>query len=219
MIDSRTTIFGNGNNLTIAGDLVRRTINCRLDANMERPELRQFSGHPFDRVLSDRSRYVSAALTIVRAYLLAGCPGVLPALASFEEWSRLVRSALVWLGRADPAATMDQARADDPDRAILLEFVEGWRSDPGLADRRVTTGELRAMVEGGTEPHGGQPGLRGVLIKVAGQSDSGIDAVKLGRWLSSQRGRVIDGVKLCSEMDSHSKQHRWFLEDRSDTCG
>ena len=155
----------------------------------------------------------------MREYLLAGCPGVLPALASFEEWSRLVRSALVWLGRADPVATMEQARAEDPDRAILLEFVECWRSDPRLAGRRVTTGELRAIVDEGAAHHDDQSVLRGVLIKVAGQSDSGIDAVKLGRWLSSQRGRVVNGVKLCSEMDSHSKQHRWFLEDRNDNCG
>jgi hypothetical protein len=212
-IENRATIFGNGNNLTIAGDLVRRTVHCRLDANVERPELRQFVGKPFDRVLADRTRYVSAALTIVRAYLLAGCPGVLPALASFEDWSSLVRSALVWLGCADPAATMEQARAEDPDRAILLEFSECWRADPSLAGCRVTTGELRGIVEEGAAHHGDQFGLRGVLLKVAGQSDSGIDTVKLGRWLSNQRGRVINGMKLCSEIDSHSKQQRWFLQE------
>jgi len=36
------TIYANGNNIRIVGDLVRRTVTCRLDARMELPELRTF---------------------------------------------------------------------------------------------------------------------------------------------------------------------------------
>jgi putative DNA primase/helicase len=35
-------LYATGNNLAIAGDLVRRTLLCSLDAQCERPELRTF---------------------------------------------------------------------------------------------------------------------------------------------------------------------------------
>ncbi|RYI98627.1 MAG: topoisomerase, partial [Acetobacteraceae bacterium] len=97
-IESRSTIFATGNNLRVRGDMVRRTILCSLDAGVERPELREFKADPIATVMADRGRYVSACLIIVRAYAAAGRPDVLKPIASFEDWSNAVRSALVWLG-------------------------------------------------------------------------------------------------------------------------
>ena len=39
-----------GNNLTIEGDLTRRSLLCELDAGVARPELREFDLQPEDRV-------------------------------------------------------------------------------------------------------------------------------------------------------------------------
>ena len=86
-LESRATLFATGNCLRVRGDMVRRTLMCTLDAEMERPELRQFTGNPVQTVLDDRGRYVAAALTVARAYQAAGCPGQLSPLASFEDWS------------------------------------------------------------------------------------------------------------------------------------
>ena len=72
------TIFANGNNLTVGADVVRRTIQCALDANMEMPEAREFAADPVATVLADRGRYIAACLTIARAYIVAGRPGRLP---------------------------------------------------------------------------------------------------------------------------------------------
>ena len=58
-------------------------------------------------VLADRGKYIAACLTICRAYIAAGRPDKLPKLASFGDWSDTVRSALVWLGEADPVKSMD----------------------------------------------------------------------------------------------------------------
>ena len=66
---------------------------------MERPELRQFHGDPVATVLADRGPYIAAVLTIVRAYLAAGCPGLLPPLASF---ARLVAADPLVAGLARP---------------------------------------------------------------------------------------------------------------------
>src|SRR5262249_24846685 len=120
-VENRATIYATGNNIVVVGDVVRRVLVASLDANMERPELRRFKQDPLALILADRGRYVAACLTIVRAYLKAGCPGELPALASFGDWSRLVRSALVWLGQADPLLTMELARAEDPEIGALQQ--------------------------------------------------------------------------------------------------
>jgi putative DNA primase/helicase len=112
-IESRgTTYFATGNNLVVAGDLCRRTLPTRLDPQVERPELREFKGNPVATVLADRGAYVAAALIVCRAYHVAGRPGRAKPIASFEDWSDTVRSALIWLGKADPVKAMDSARAE-----------------------------------------------------------------------------------------------------------
>ena len=80
-----TTLTATGNNLTLVGDVCRRAITSTLDPRMERPELRQFSFDPVDKVLANRGEYIAAALTICRAYIIAGSPAkATPKLASFE---------------------------------------------------------------------------------------------------------------------------------------
>jgi hypothetical protein len=92
-----TTIFCTGNNIILVGDLCRRVITATLDPKLERPELRVFAGNPVYTVLADRGAYVAAALTVCRAYIVAGRPDRANPIASFEGWSDTVRSALMWL--------------------------------------------------------------------------------------------------------------------------
>jgi putative DNA primase/helicase len=124
----RGIITANGNNLTIEGDMTRRAVVGKLDANMERPEEREFGFDPVRQILADRGSYVAAAMTVVRAYLAAGQPGKLRPLASYGAWSDLVRSALVWLGCADPIETMKEARDSDPMLTTLRTVLEFWRA-------------------------------------------------------------------------------------------
>ena len=60
------------------------------------------------------------------AHHLAGYPGTkdLKPLAGFSEWSRMVRAALIWLGKADPVNSLEVGRAEDPQRAERQTFVE-----------------------------------------------------------------------------------------------
>jgi hypothetical protein len=122
-IENRATLFATGNSLRVRGDMTRRTLVCSLDAGIERPELRKFKSDPVATVMADRGLYVSACLIIVRAYAAADYPGRLPTIASFEDWSDTVRSALVWLGCEDPAKSMEAARDDDPELADLREVI------------------------------------------------------------------------------------------------
>jgi putative DNA primase/helicase len=85
-IECRTTVFATGNNLHFIGDMTRRVLTSMLDAYQERPELRQFKHDPVAEILTERGRYVAAVLTLVRAYIVAGRPRVVPRLTSFEGW-------------------------------------------------------------------------------------------------------------------------------------
>jgi hypothetical protein len=202
------TLFGNGNNFRVTGDIVRRVILCTMDANLEQPWLREFRGDPVAAVLDDRGAYIAAVLIIVRSYLTAGCPDRLPALASFEDWSRLIRSALVWLGHVDPVDTMEAARADDPSRNNLRAVISAWQIVIGT-NKPLTAGDLKNAACG--------TGDKDLLLNKAisavacANGRSEIDPQRLGHWLGRNKGRVVDGIKIAGDKDKHTKQTVWSL--------
>ena len=228
-IEQRTTWFANGNNIEVARDLTRRTVMCRLDRNDERPELHEYNGRPFERVIRDRARYIAACLTIVRAYIVAGRPGKLAPLASFEEWSDNVRSALVWLGRADPCDSMVAVRQGDSKLQKLRVLFLAWATTLGIGMEYLA----KDIVKIATDRKNGSPGIHGepatdpdpelwdALYDCCGSKNE-IEAKALGEYLSRHKDSVHtitpdDGeplrVKLVREEDSHSKRAKWALNE------
>src|SRR5262249_23289607 len=125
------TVFLNGNGISVRGDLTRRVLLSTIDPRMEHPEERIFKKNPIAEIRADRGRYVAAALTVVRGYVAAGSPNPPRPLASFVEWSNTVRGALIWLGRADPVATMETVRAEDPARRAHVALLHAWLDNIG----------------------------------------------------------------------------------------
>jgi putative DNA primase/helicase len=219
-----TSTFSTGINFTILGDLTRRVITVNLDAELEQPELRQFDFDPVERVLNDRGKYIAAALTIGRAYVAAGRPGLLPRLASFEAWSDLVRSALVWLGKADVVESMESARANDPERSELGELLEAWATVFGcesrdrlkLKDVILRAGsQVRSQHDSSvTEPT--YPELYTALETIAyrdtGKRGQQPDARMLGKHLQKVKGRIIDGKRFAMQPDA-KRGAEWWVED------
>jgi len=213
-IENRATFFATGNGLRVKGDMTRRTVICNLDAGVERPEQRQFTHSPVDDVIANRGKYVAAALTVVRAYIVAGQPGKLVPLASFEEWSDLVRSALVWLGLPDPVETTENAREDDPDLIVLREIVTCWSEVLGTNNTK-TVKQVVEIANSRTQSIMGEPTeyvsseLRDSLISVAGTRGE-IDNRKLGNWLRGVEGRIVNGKRIRKgQTDAHSKTVTW----------
>ena len=206
-IESRATCFATGNNIRLVGDMTRRVIVCSLDPDMERPELRTFKEDPFDAVLKERGKYVSAALTVVRAYVVAGFPGALPPLASFEEWSRFVRSALVWLGRPDPIETMERARADDPVKTALINLYNAWYD--AVQSNSQTTSEIAAVSTSRIFESLAHPALHDALTDVADDRRGGIATKTLGKYLAAHKNRVVDGLKMVEAGKDRTKKALW----------
>jgi putative DNA primase/helicase len=201
-VPNTAMFFTTGNNLVLAGDLTRRTLLCRLDPGCERPELREFNCDPLVMAKEDRSEYVVAALTILRAYLTADERITLNPLGSYETWSRRVREALVWLGCADPCETMASARRADPVTTQLSNVISSWRSNVGT-DKPMTVQAIVEMANrvdlGGAYSH---PDLREALLAVAVEGRE-INVRRLGKWLSKNEDRIIDHHKIARGNEKH----------------
>lgn len=174
-------VIANGNNLQLAADMTRRTILCRMDAHMESPEDRQFHGDPVAAVQADRGRYVVAALTVLRAYALAGSPERPKPLAGYADWSNRVRGALLWLGCADPVSSMAAVRDNDPQRGALQAVLAQW--DMHIGPERVSTAQVIAKATVVAE-------FREALLEVAGAGGA-INTRRLGNWLRVHRGKLV----------------------------
>lgn len=216
-VENRAAIFATGNNLRVRGDMVRRVMVCDLDAGVERPELREFKSDPVATVLSSRGAYVSAALVIVRAYLAAGTPGLLAPVQSYADWSRLVRSALVWLGCADPVGSMDAARADDPELDQLGELLRLWIAAFGNEAMTVKDAVLAAATK--EESLMGEPTdlrhaeLHDAFLRIAGERGA-INTMRLGNYLRDRQGRIVNGKRFIRQGGAHGGVLRWAVATR-----
>jgi putative DNA primase/helicase len=196
-LETRATLFANGNALRVRGDMTRRTVVCDRDAEEERPELRTFAFDPVEQVLADRGRYVAAALTVVRAFVVSNeKPGLAP-LASYADYSATVRGALVWLDKPDPVLSMEGARDDDPELGELREVMTQWQQHIGLnietpAKALIHLADLHKHDDetGRQLPDYANPDLRDTLLAVA-HGRVGIDAGRFGKWLRAKKGRVV----------------------------
>ena len=221
-IESRNSIFATGNNLVLRGDACRRALMVNLDSGLERPELRQYAFDPVERVMADRGKYIAAALTICRAYFLAGKPGALPKLASFEGWSHTVRSAIVWLGHADPCTSMESARAEDPLLIELREMLEAWAVVFGTGEYTrlkvkdlllKATATVRASESGefeATHPELASA-VEGIALRFSRGRSKQIDPKSLGDWLRGVRGKPAGGMKFQC-VPSRKGGNEWFVE-------
>ncbi len=121
-------LFASGNNVTFGGDMVARVLAPRLESKLDNPEtfiprvsdLRAWTG-------ANRVDLVHAALTILRAFVVAGCPGEPCRWGGFEAWSHIIPRALAWVGADDPMGARRGLEGDiDPDELAHAGLVDGW---------------------------------------------------------------------------------------------
>jgi putative DNA primase/helicase len=211
-VSNTACYFATGNNLTIMGDMTRRALRCVIDPQCERPEFREFNTQrPDEAMKSNRAEYVAAALTVMRAYFVAGRPKQAQPLGSLEGWSRTVRDALIWLGEPDPCLSFEEIRVDDPrlenDAALLYQWHEKFGSE------RKITKDVIEMANAKTESMGGQmPRLINASLRDAIQvaTMGKVDSQGLGCWIRKVKNRQIAGYTVKSGGKNHGNL-TWYV--------
>lgn len=200
-----------GNNLTLAGDMPRRVLKCRIDPQSERPYARQFDLDPEAYCFHHRQRMVADALTIIRAWNQAhsgGTPRAAGRMASFEPWDDLVRQPVAWLashvpGLADPMEAVDAAQALDPEQEALdtlltsLEGAFGSRQFVGKDVAEVVKRVQQARRSGFDSVHThshAEEELAEILEELLGQKSTSTRSI--GRTLANRADRLYGGRRL-----------------------
>jgi putative DNA primase/helicase len=182
-------VYATGNNLTIANDMTDRTLLCSLDAGCERPGARHFDFDVIEDIHSGRERLVVAALTVLRAWHVAGVSQQVDPIGGFEDWSRRVREALIWLGRTDPCGSQATVYARDPRRAEFEAVVR--HSEPHLlVGSRHTVQELINAARIDSNLH------TALMAVAANRSGPMVSNERLGRWLRRHEGWIHGNLKL-----------------------
>jgi putative DNA primase/helicase len=214
-VPTNITMLATGNNLTFQGDMTRRVLLCTIDPKCETPESRaEFKIKNLEKhVLENRAVYVQAGLTVLKGYFNAGRPKQnIPQYGSFEEWSDLVRSALVWLGQADPCLTKGKIERDDPQKRNLKIIVTLWNAI--YNDKPVKVSELAADCNDSIdkkETDSDVYELAQILLEASGSRGKLLDNKAVGKWLSRNKDRVIDGKKFILCPLSTKKINSWQL--------
>lgn len=204
-----------GNQLQVSGDMTRRVIPCEIDPECERPDEREFTRDLYEWIPEHRPQLVAAALTVLRAYVVAGKPrqSIKP-LGGFEDWSKLVRSALVWLGEADPLTGRDSIEEADPERGKLRTLLLAWHrafsSLPTTCKEAVYKATPRIDPETREEVLE-SPELHEVLMEFF--KDRGASPVSryLGEYLSQNARRVEAGARF-EPVGEHKRAKLWQVK-------
>ena len=206
-VNTRTLFLSSGNNVGPVQDMTRRCITIHLDPGCEVPAARTFARPDLVRdVLRQRGRYVSAALTIVRAWVLAGRPSTAcKPLAGYNDWSDLCRQPLLWLGQADPTESVFMAMAEDPDRDLLGRILTAWQRVFGKSAAMVRDAVKRASAFGDEHDE-----LQEVLLEIADERGE-INRRKLGWWIKRHAGRIVDGRRFVRGSGNRSAE-TWQVE-------
>jgi hypothetical protein len=223
-----TIFYATGNNVIIGADTARRVISIRLDVLEEHPEERIDFIHPniVEWTRLNRSGLLNDALTILAGYIQAGRPDQnLKSFGSFEGWSSLIRSAVVWAGCADPcnsrkgiSATSDSSF--DTLRRLMDAFADYDQFNSGVV--------ISAMIARLYPPDNrwapSTPeciAMRSALEAMAGTAAGKPSVRAVGNRLKSYRRRVIGARFLdidASGKDRAGATWKLFSSKAETTC-
>jgi hypothetical protein len=144
-LPQRAAWIATGNNISIGGDLARRSYWIRMDASMARPWLR--TGFKHDDLLgwirANHAEILSDLLIMARAWVVAGRPaGSAKAIGGFKEWSEVISGTLDFAGVSGFLANAPELYDSmDQDVQQWDEFLEAWAAIH--ADHLISAGALR----------------------------------------------------------------------------
>jgi hypothetical protein len=202
----RPAWWATGNNVEPTPDMSTRCLHVRLRTPLERPEERKgFRFDPFEgHVLERRPALVRAALTILRAHVVAGRPRF-EGGGRFGAWDRVVRDAVMFAGLPDPVETtqalVKEADGADPLEAVFLAWSELDPDGSGLTSREILK-RLKA------DPNGDAAAVFCDLCNVPGVDR--LTTRGIGAQLKKSKDRVVGGRVLASR-SAGGNALRWLV--------
>lgn len=178
-----TWIFA-GNNPTMSNEIARRCIRIRLDAKVERPELRTNFKHKDLEgwVRKNRSQLIWACLTLIQNWIAKGKPEASVTKGSFEPWSRTLGGVLEAAGIGGFLQNDGELRdaADEEGGAIkmMLEiWWENFRESPATIGG--TGANLYDMIQDEDIP-----------LPIVGNNESNLK-ISFGKYIRRLQGRIF----------------------------
>ena len=160
-----------------------------------------------------RPALLTAALTVLRGYIVAGRPDQkLKPWGSFEGWSDLVRNAIVWSGLVDPGETRTELRqTSDSEAGALRQMLMAVRKlDPDAHGLRAADMLKIAKLLDRSYTALDAELLSDAIEVFCGNAIAKTTAQRLGTRLSHFRNRVMDQMALNFNVKSGASY--WFVQ-------
>jgi hypothetical protein len=209
---NRSFITLTGNNPIITGDMARRALSINILPRSADPERDRFSFDPAELVERRRALFLQAAFTAMRAFRQAGMPRHgLPAVGSFDDWSRKVRDLVYWLTDYDVSEGFRHNKAEDPrrqsDASLLAALYQLSGTTPFKAADVIAVykrvADHRRSPYSSPAPTPADQAVHEALEDTLGSRD--INAKLLGYWARRVKGARNGGFILETQLNPTTK--------------
>ncbi len=195
-----TLWIATANNPILSREMSRRAIRIRLNADEERPWLRE--GFRHNNLLAwlgtRRPEGLIALLTLVQVWIAEGCPAGTVGLGSFDAWAQTIGGILSVAGvEGFLANRADEAEIMDPEEQDWETFIQVWLEQFG--ERLVSSRELLVLAQDSS-----------LLDFLPGRQGAASIQIRFARALSSRRDRRYGPARICVQRDAHAKKNRYF---------
>ncbi|MCJ7445720.1 MAG: bifunctional DNA primase/polymerase [Methanotrichaceae archaeon] len=215
----RTVFYATGNNLLLRGDLPRRSYLIQVDAKMARPwerKLQSFRHSNIIKWVADNRGYIlTALLTMVRAWVIAGRPkGSDITVGGFDEWVEIVDGILAYAKVGGFLGNLAILYEDiDYGTDEWGDFFLAWHNLEG--DTGFTSGEILAECQNShTEISKHVPSELADIIKYPGNVTK-----RFAHFLRKKLNvRYSNGVMLTQDEDKHTKFKLWAVKTVKDNA-
>jgi hypothetical protein len=227
---NRCLVIATGNNVCPSGDTADRVLLVNLYTREPNPRTRPLSLYTYPDLLGhvrcERRRYLTTALTIWKAWIVAGCPRPEGQdWGSFTTWVETVVAMVRWLGLPDPLADRTTLIDEhDQERQALQTLATLWPELLGTKPLSASEIVTRLNLPGdnlGVDAERRAALREAILILCPGRNGLWPPSEKsLGRILSGFDKRVVnaaDGtgkecrMQLMLCRDSHTKVNRYTV--------
>ncbi len=218
---------GSGNNTELSGELHRRIVDIRMDAQMANPEDRDVSQFRIRDLKSwvrdHQADQVCAALTIIQYWVNQGMPEGRASKASYEAWSAKMSGLFETIGLRGFLETPDDRRPEDPDEEIARELFHAMdRAHRGQVD---PSGDIDQYGNATRRTDWSKPVRAGDVVDLVSALNIDFDygfkdeRKVMATFLKRFRGRVFAmeansgrSVELRLTMHKDSRGTYWYVE-------